>query len=169
MAKVRMDLDSFGWQAPRRRGRRPAPGRSAGPRPSADGGRGGQPDPGGPLRTDRRPLRFPQRVSDPHLGYAGGDLGAADPKVAPGSYFPSLLEPRRRSERAVVSVVQEAYVHGVSTRKVDDLVRALGLEGISKSQVWRICKELDREVEAFRNRPIQASTPTCSWTPLTTK
>ncbi len=81
------------------------------------------------------------------------------PKVTPGAYFPSLLEPRRRSERALVSVIQEAYVHGVSTRKVDDLVRALGLEGISKSQVSRICSELDSEVEAFRNRPIEGEHP----------
>jgi transposase-like protein len=79
--------------------------------------------------------------------------------VTPGSYFPSLLEPRRRGERALVAVVQEAYVHGVSTRKVDELMRALGLEGISKSEVSRVCGALDAEVEAFRTRPITGEHP----------
>src|SRR5438874_7740297 len=62
------------------------------------------------------------------------------PKVAPGTYFPSLLEPRRRAERALAAVVQEAYVKGVSTRKVDDLVRALGIDGLSRCEVSRLCK-----------------------------
>ena len=74
---------------------------------------------------------------------------------APGSFFPSLLERRRRIDRALFAVVMEAYVHGVSTRKVDDLVEALGIgSGISKSEVSRICAELDRDLEAFRNRPL---------------
>ena len=81
------------------------------------------------------------------------------PKVAPGTYFPSLLEPRRRAERALAAVIQEAYVKGISTRKVDDLVRALGMDGISRSEVSRICKELDREVDAFLNRPIEGEHP----------
>ena len=68
------------------------------------------------------------------------------PKVREGSYFPSLLEPRRRSERALLAVVQQAYVEGVSTRRVENLVQALGCEGISKSQVSRICSELDAVV-----------------------
>jgi transposase-like protein len=88
-----------------------------------------------------------------------GTLELAIPKVQPGSYFPSLLEPRRRGERALVGVVQEAYVHGVSTRKVDELVRALGLEGISKSEVSRMCGALDAEVEAFRTRAITGEHP----------
>jgi transposase-like protein len=88
-----------------------------------------------------------------------GTIELRIPKVRPGSYFPSLLEPRRRWERALSSVVQEAYVKGVSTRKVDDLVRALGMEGISRSEVSRICTELDREVEAFRRRPIEGRHP----------
>ena len=77
------------------------------------------------------------------------------PRVAPGTYFPTLLEPRRRAERALAAVIQEAYVKGISTRKVDDLVRALGMDGISRSEVSRICKELDREVDAFLNQPIE--------------
>jgi putative transposase len=81
------------------------------------------------------------------------------PKIAPGSYFPALLEPRRRAERALAAVIQEAYVKGVSTRKVDDLVRALGIDGVSRSEVSRICRELDREVEAFRCRPIEGECP----------
>src|SRR5438874_11002776 len=81
------------------------------------------------------------------------------PKIAPGSYFPALLEPRRRAERALAAVVQEAYVKGISTRKVDDLVRALGIDGISRCEVSRLCKELDREVDAFLNRPIEGEHP----------
>jgi transposase-like protein len=88
-----------------------------------------------------------------------GTIELAIPKVCPGSYFPSLLEPRRRAERALSSVVQEAYVHGVSTRKVDDLMKALGLDGVSKSEVSRICAELDGEVEAFRGRQITGEHP----------
>ena len=76
------------------------------------------------------------------------------PRVRDGSFFPSLLEPRRRAERALVGVVQEAYVQGVSTRRVDELVKALGMTGISKSQVSRLCEELDAEVERFRNRRL---------------
>ena len=71
------------------------------------------------------------------------------PRVRDSSYFPSLLEPRRRAERALSAVVQEAYVHGVSTRKVDELVKALGMAGISKSQVSRLCEELERRSRAF--------------------
>lgn len=88
-----------------------------------------------------------------------GTIELAIPKVRPGSYFPSLLHPRRRAEQALLTVVQEAYVHGVSTRKVDDLVKALGLDGLSKSEVSRICAEVDPVVEAFRTRPIQGEHP----------
>jgi len=77
------------------------------------------------------------------------------PRVRDGGYFPSLLEPLRRAERALSAVVQEAYVHGVSTRKVDELVKALGVGGISKSRVSELCEELDEEVERFRNRPLR--------------
>lgn len=88
-----------------------------------------------------------------------GTIELAIPKLRAGSYFPSLLEPRRRAERALHAVVQEAYVHGVSTRKVDDLVRALGLDGMSKTEVSRICAELDVEVAAFRSRSLDGEYP----------
>src|SRR5512146_2488759 len=88
-----------------------------------------------------------------------GTIELAIPKVRPGTYFPSLLEPRRRAEQALLAVVQEAYVHGVSTRKVDDLLKGLGLDGISKSEVSRMCSELDPLVEAFRTRPLSGEHP----------
>jgi transposase-like protein len=83
-----------------------------------------------------------------------GTIELAVPRVRDGSYLPSLLDPRRRTERALLAVVQEAYVAGVSTRRVDDLVRALGIDGISRSEVSRICAALDAEVSAFRCRPL---------------
>ena len=88
-----------------------------------------------------------------------GDVALQIPKLRNGSYFPSFLEPRRRAERALLAVIQHAYVEGVSTRKVDDLVQALGLSGIDKSTVSRICQELDSAVSAFRNRPLDAVFP----------
>jgi transposase-like protein len=88
-----------------------------------------------------------------------GTIELAIPKVTPGSYFPSLLQPRRRAEHALLAVVQEAYVHGVSTRKVDELMKTLGLDGVSKSEVSRICAELDPLVEAFRTRPLVGEHP----------
>jgi putative transposase len=81
------------------------------------------------------------------------------PRVRDSSYFPSLLEPRRKAEKALAAVVQEAYVHGVSTRKVEELVKALGMEGISKSRVSELCRELDEEVERFRSRPLEGPYP----------
>ena len=89
------------------------------------------------------------------LSTPAGDLELEIPKLRQGSFFPSLLERRRRIDRALFAVVMEAYVHGVSTRKVDDLVQALGVaSGISKSEVSRICGELDRDLKAFRERPL---------------
>lgn len=88
-----------------------------------------------------------------------GSIELRVPRVRDGSYFPGLLEPRKRAERALVAVVQEAYVQGVSTRRVDDLVQALGMNGISKSQVSRLCKELDTEVERFRLRRLDGPHP----------
>ncbi|WP_298750298.1 transposase, partial [uncultured Serinicoccus sp.] len=84
----------------------------------------------------------------------GGDVTVAIPKLRTGSFFPSILEPRRRIDQALYAVVMEAYVHGVSTRSVDDLVVALGGTGISKSEVSRICAGLDEVVGAFRTRRL---------------
>ncbi len=81
------------------------------------------------------------------------------PKLRKGSYFPGFLEPRRMAERALTAVIQEAYVQGISTRSVDDLVKALGMDGISKSQVSRLCAELDEKVHAFLDRPIEGDWP----------
>jgi putative transposase len=88
-----------------------------------------------------------------------GTVDLRVPRVRDGSFFPALLEPRRRAERALAAVVQEAYVHGVSTRRVDDLVKALGMTGVSKSQVSRVCQELDGEVERFRTRKLAGAYP----------
>lgn len=89
------------------------------------------------------------------LSTAAGDVELKIPKLRQGSFFPSLLERRRRIDRALFAVVMEAYVHGISTRKVDDLVQALGVgSGISRSEVSRICAQLDGDLDAFRNRPL---------------
>jgi len=89
------------------------------------------------------------------LSTKAGDVELRIPKLREGAFFPALLEPRRRIDRALLAVVMEAYVHGTSTRKVDDLVKALGVDsGISKSEVSRICRELDQEIEAFRSRSL---------------
>jgi putative transposase len=100
-------------------------------------------------RNGYRPRRWDTRA---------GELELAIPKIRRGSYFPSFLEPRRRSERALVAVVQQAYVCGVSTRKVDQLVESLGLR-ISRSELSRICAGLDEQVEAFRGRPLEGRYP----------
>ncbi|MFD1767321.1 IS256 family transposase [Sphingorhabdus buctiana] len=81
------------------------------------------------------------------------------PKLRKGSYFPGFLEPRRMAERALTAVIQEAYIQGISTRSVDDLVKALGMDGISKSQVSRLCEELDERVHTFLDRPIEGDWP----------
>ena len=81
------------------------------------------------------------------------------PKLRHGSYFPGLLEPRRMTEKALTAVIQEAYIQGVSTRSVDDLVKAMGMEGISKSQVSRLCADIDERVDAFLTRPIEGDWP----------
>jgi transposase-like protein len=109
--------------------------------------------------------RSPERVTQ-HNGYRErpyqtrvGELTLQVPKLREGSYFPSFLEPRRKAEKALLAVVQSAYVEGVSTRKVDHLLQSLGLTGIDKSQVSRICKELDEPVRAFRERPLEGDYP----------
>ena len=81
------------------------------------------------------------------------------PKLRKGSYFPGFLEPRRMAEKALTAVIQEAYIQGISTRSVDDLVKALGMSGISKSQVSRLCAEIDERVTAFLERPIEGDWP----------
>jgi len=88
-----------------------------------------------------------------------GRIELAIPKLRKGSYFPAFLEPRRTAEKALTAVIQEAYVHGVSTRSVDDLVKAMGGTGVSKSQVSRLCAEIDERVNAFLSRPIEGSWP----------
>ena len=88
-----------------------------------------------------------------------GSIPLRVPRVRDGSYYPALLEPRTRAERALVAVIQEAYVQGVSTRRVDTLVQALGMSGISKSQVSRLCAELDELVERFRGRRLDGPYP----------
>src|SRR5438477_1304666 len=100
-------------------------------------------------RNGYRPRRWDTRA---------GEIELAIPKIRRGSYFPSFLEPRRRSEQALVSVIQQAYVCGVSTRKVDQLVESLGLR-ISRSEVSRVCAGLDEQVEAFRTRPLEGRYP----------
>ena len=105
-------------------------------------------------RTNQRNGHRTRLLSTP-----AGDVELGIPKLRHGSFFPSLLERRRRIDRALYAVVMEAYVHGVSTRKVDDLVKALGAgSGISKSEVSRICSELDEGLEAFRTRPLLHAT-----------
>ena len=81
------------------------------------------------------------------------------PKLRKGSYFPGFLEPRRMVEKALTAVIQEAYIQGISTRSVDDLVKAMGMTGISKSQVSRLCEEIDGRVKAFLDRPIEGDWP----------
>jgi len=88
-----------------------------------------------------------------------GEIPLRIPKLREGTYFPSLLEPRKRSEQALLAVIQQAYVLGVSTRKVDELVQALGLRGVDKSKVSRICKGLDELVQDFRQRPLEEEYP----------
>ncbi|GGZ16758.1 hypothetical protein GCM10011614_34270 [Novosphingobium colocasiae] len=88
-----------------------------------------------------------------------GRIDLAIPKLRKGSYFPSFLEPRRTAEKALAAVIQEAYVHGVSTRSVDDLVKAMGAGGVSKSQVSRLVVEIDERVNAFLTRPIEGEWP----------
>jgi len=88
-----------------------------------------------------------------------GSVDLKIPKLRKGSYFPGFLEPRRTAEKALAAVIQEAYIQGVSTRSVDELVKAMGMSGISKSQVSRLCSEIDERVNAFLSRPIEGDWP----------
>jgi putative transposase len=105
-------------------------------------------------RNGYRPREWDTRV---------GTVELQVPKLRAGSFFPSILEPRRRAERALASVVMACYVEGVSTRRVDEVARAMGIEGISKSQVSRICHELDELVAAWRNRPLDTGPYPLVW------
>jgi transposase-like protein len=105
-------------------------------------------------RNGYRPREWDTRV---------GTVELQVPKLRAGSFFPSILEPRRRAERALASVVMACYVEGVSTRRVDEVARAMGIEGISKSQVSRICQELDELVAAWRNRPLDTGPYPLVW------
>jgi len=88
-----------------------------------------------------------------------GKVDLKIPKLRTGSYFPGFLEPRRTAEKALTAVIQEAYIQGISTRSVDDLVKAIGMTGVSKSQVSRLCEEIDERVQTFLNRPIEGDWP----------
>src|SRR5450830_1471160 len=88
-----------------------------------------------------------------------GTVDLKIPKLRSGSYFPDFLEPRRTAEKALTAVIQEAYIQGISTRSVDELVKAMGMSGVSKSQVSRLCEEIDVRVNEFLNRPLEGDWP----------
>ncbi len=115
----------------------------------------------GAAKGARSPLREVQRngYRDRDWDTRAGRIALAIPKLRKGTYFPSFLEPRRTAEKALVAVIQEAYVHGISTRSVDDLVKAMGAGGMSKSQVSRLCAEIDERVQAFLTRPLEGAWP----------
>jgi transposase-like protein len=110
---------------------------------------------------ERSPERINQRngYRDRIWETRAGTVELHIPKLRKGSYFPAFLEPRRMAEKALTAVIQEAYVQGVSTRSVDDLVKAMGMSGISKSQVSRLCEEIDGKVKVFLERPIEGDWP----------
>ncbi|MGE7414712.1 IS256 family transposase [Methylobacterium tarhaniae] len=115
----------------------------------------------GAAHGEKNPERLAQRNGYRNRDWQtrAGTVELRIPKLRTGSYFPSFLEPRRMTEKALTAVIQEAYIQGISTRAVDDLVQALGGTGISKSQVSRLCQEIDERVNAFLDRPIEGEWP----------
>ncbi len=115
----------------------------------------------GAERYERSDTRTTQRngYREPAWETWMGEIDLHIPKLWQGSYYPSLLEPRRRAEQALLAVIQQAYIEGVSVRRFDDLLKALGLTGVDRSAVSRICQQLDEVVEQFRQRPLQAPYP----------
>jgi transposase-like protein len=110
---------------------------------------------------ERSPERINQRngYRDRVWETRAGTVELKIPKLRKGSYFPGFLEPRRMAEKALTAVIQEAYIQGVSTRSVDDLVQAMGMSGISKSQVSRLCADIDDKVHGFLDRPLEGDWP----------
>jgi putative transposase len=110
---------------------------------------------------EKSPTRLVQRNGYRERAWEtrAGTVELRIPKLRKGSYFPFFLEPRRLAEKALTAVIQEAYVQGISTRSVDDLVKAMGMSGISKSQVSRLCEEIDGKVKAFLDRPLEGDWP----------